>query len=222
MVQSCSIKNCKSIWNPENKISFHRFPAEKKEIAAKWMENIPKDLLPRPTKSTIICSKHFDSKCYEIGSFFRKKLLKDAVPTIFALNVNKENNDSQLIQIDDQKLLLHNNPSSVDALPLNEVSNIVIINESNPTMEKNQNFPELLKRNAMDLAVQVEDENFFQSPKAKKNERYCNSSGKSIFTSVAKNKTNNERKKDIATTFETKGQISSIYEVISEVFEKKW
>lgn len=61
------------------------------------MENIPKDLLPRPTKSTIICSKHFDSKCYEIGSFFRKKLLKDAVPTIFALNVNKENNDSQLV-----------------------------------------------------------------------------------------------------------------------------
>lgn len=40
------------------------------------------------------------------------------------------------------------------------------INESNPTMEKN--FPESLKRNAMVLAVQVEDENFLQPPKAKK------------------------------------------------------
>lgn len=42
------------------------------------------------------------------------------------------------------------------------------INESNPTMAKNQNFPELLKRNAMDLAVQVEDENFFHRLKQKK------------------------------------------------------
>jgi len=61
------------------------------------MENIPKDLLPHSTKSIIICCKHFDSKCYEIGSFFRRKLLKDAVPTIFSLNVNKENNDSQSV-----------------------------------------------------------------------------------------------------------------------------
>jgi len=40
------------------------------------------------------------------------------------------------------------------------------INESNPTVKKNQNFPESLKRNAMDLAVQ--DQNFLPSPNAKK------------------------------------------------------
>ncbi|XP_025159104.1 uncharacterized protein LOC112589542, partial [Harpegnathos saltator] len=72
------------------------------------------------TKSTFICSEHFEKECYTVGSFFRRTLKKNAVPTIFReTEESKENiNICQVIQTSRlHASQQHNNELSIEYCP---------------------------------------------------------------------------------------------------------
>ncbi|XP_044133055.1 uncharacterized protein LOC122925770 [Bufo gargarizans] len=91
---SCIIKGCTHTWkNKDKNIIMHVFPKDPR-IVRKWLEQAP-DHFPnvdewlekiletqKKNDNYRLCSKHFDYFSYEEGGL-RKKLRRDAVPTIF-------------------------------------------------------------------------------------------------------------------------------------------
>lgn len=72
-------------------LSFHKLPNENthKALRQSWIDAIGLVSLP---KAPHLCSKHFEEDCFDashklkaelVGSRFKRKLLPDAVPTIF-------------------------------------------------------------------------------------------------------------------------------------------
>ncbi|XP_044127705.1 uncharacterized protein LOC122921637 [Bufo gargarizans] len=96
---SCIIKGCTHTWkNKDKNIIMHVFPKDPR-IVRKWLEQAP-DHFPnvdewlekiletqKKNDNYRLCSKHFDYFSYEEGGL-RKKLRRDAVPTIFPPNIS--------------------------------------------------------------------------------------------------------------------------------------
>ncbi|XP_059470355.1 zinc finger protein 11-like isoform X2 [Neocloeon triangulifer] len=93
---TCVIFGCKN--RPEmvqqNKnlaLTFHRFPIMNPELMSLWMKSIGSDNLKSPNspiqKSSIVCSDHFETKCFKFAGM-RTRLLGDAVPTVFKNSPN--------------------------------------------------------------------------------------------------------------------------------------
>ena len=62
-------------------LSFHRFPLNKPDLLALWVRALRRNGF-KPTKSSLICSKHFREDDFHQGEK-RRKLKSNAVPTIF-------------------------------------------------------------------------------------------------------------------------------------------
>lgn len=83
MVSSCSALNCKTRWKSNTNVQFHKFPLGDKTLCEIWIERVGrKDW--RPTKTSVLCSKHFSADSYRSSpDLKRRRLLRWAVPTIF-------------------------------------------------------------------------------------------------------------------------------------------
>ena len=101
MVNKCSAFGCKSGYkdaNTDQTVQFHCFPLHSKELCDKWIAANPrKDFTP--SQHSTICSLHFKPSDYvddhedtnttrrkrkSSGTFVRRRLKPDAVPSIFA------------------------------------------------------------------------------------------------------------------------------------------
>ncbi|XP_067008851.2 THAP domain-containing protein 5 [Anabrus simplex] len=82
MPNTCSAINCKNRANSALDISFYRFPLRDKELTKKWVFNMKrKDWYP--TKSSCLCSVHFENK-FVYYTNDQRRLLNSAVPTLFS------------------------------------------------------------------------------------------------------------------------------------------
>ena len=71
----------------KNNVSFHCFPLEKKDLLQKWLHALAiPDFVP--TKSHLVCSEHFESRCFEqslcadlgLNLPVKRRLIENAVP----------------------------------------------------------------------------------------------------------------------------------------------
>ena len=91
---SCAAPNCsnRSERDGKRRITFHRLPFKRKDLAKKWLVKLghEKKFLPKP-KNIYVCSNHFTEECFEIdfkyqllaGNNVKRKLKPEAVPTVF-------------------------------------------------------------------------------------------------------------------------------------------
>ncbi|KAK7868402.1 hypothetical protein R5R35_005027 [Gryllus longicercus] len=81
MPHVCSAYNCSNRSDKTKDISYFRFPLENEKLTQQWVVNMKRDKW-YPTKSSFICSMHFEEKImYFVNE--RRRLLANAVPTIF-------------------------------------------------------------------------------------------------------------------------------------------
>ncbi|XP_014475257.1 PREDICTED: THAP domain-containing protein 1-like [Dinoponera quadriceps] len=147
MVKYCVLKNCKTVWNPLVDVGFHSFPRTNEDLLAKWIASIPRELLPRWTDNSNICSKHFEKNCYESGCIVRRQLKKDAVPTIFKCS-DEDDNLMSKINLGSLQQPGDSNQSVTSS------NNIVFHND----------IPDLRTIRKIDVAVQVESRYLPVSP----------------------------------------------------------
>ena len=87
MVHSCCIKNCRSEWKISEGVTFHNFPL-KVEFHEKFVAAIPPNLLPKVSKYSKICSKHFTTDSFQpvTSTSVRRILKRNAIPTLFSFH----------------------------------------------------------------------------------------------------------------------------------------
>ena len=64
----------------ETGVSFHVFPRDT-NLRLEWTRNVFRKNF-NPSSSMVLCSRHFDEKCFK-GNPERRRLLKGSIPTIF-------------------------------------------------------------------------------------------------------------------------------------------
>nr|XP_042912961.1 THAP domain-containing protein 1-like [Parasteatoda tepidariorum] len=78
----------------EKGISSHRFPLEDKVIMRAWVVALKRQHF-EPTVHSKLCSEHFTPDCFDYQNLWnspqtkRKKIKKDAVPSLFKFKPNK-------------------------------------------------------------------------------------------------------------------------------------
>nr|XP_014351279.1 PREDICTED: THAP domain-containing protein 2 isoform X2 [Latimeria chalumnae] len=80
MPKACAAYGCSAVYNKSIDISFHRFPLDP-ERRREWIWLVRRKNFV-PGKHTFLCSKHFESACFDLTGQTRR-LRADAVPTIF-------------------------------------------------------------------------------------------------------------------------------------------
>ncbi|KAM9171133.1 THAP domain-containing protein 2 [Pangshura tecta] len=80
MPTSCAAAGCAAVYNKSVNVSFHRFPLDPKR-RKEWIRLVKRNNFV-PGKHTFLCSKHFESSCFDLTGQTRR-LRMDAVPTIF-------------------------------------------------------------------------------------------------------------------------------------------
>uniref|UniRef100_A0A8C8S2T7 THAP-type domain-containing protein n=1 Tax=Pelusios castaneus TaxID=367368 RepID=A0A8C8S2T7_9SAUR len=80
MPTSCAAVGCAAVYNKSVDVSFHRFPLDPKR-RKEWIRLVKRNNFV-PGKHTFLCSKHFESSCFDLTGQTRR-LRMDAVPTIF-------------------------------------------------------------------------------------------------------------------------------------------
>ncbi|XP_065415061.1 THAP domain-containing protein 2 isoform X2 [Chrysemys picta bellii] len=80
MPTSCAAAGCAAVYNKSVNVSFHRFPLDPKR-RKEWIRLVKRNNFV-PGKHTFLCSKHFESSCFDLTGQTRR-LRVDAVPTIF-------------------------------------------------------------------------------------------------------------------------------------------
>ena len=90
MVKTCVAANCSNKKSPT--VSLFNFPKDPK-LHQKWIKNVQRTraVWKGPTPNSVLCSKHFESSCFEpcydlaakAGIKIRRKLKPGAIPTIF-------------------------------------------------------------------------------------------------------------------------------------------
>ncbi|KAH1021788.1 hypothetical protein HUJ04_011273 [Dendroctonus ponderosae] len=84
MVMGCVAYQCNNVHNKNSNIQFHGFPFKRPEILTMWINAIRREDWT-PSKSSKLCSVHFQDTDYQIRPGTSVKLLKcDAVPSIFS------------------------------------------------------------------------------------------------------------------------------------------
>lgn len=88
MVSSCVAYNCTTRSRKESGISFFGFPLSNPPLLKKWILAIRREGL-RPSRSTRICSKHFDPESFQCRPDASYPLLRqDAVPSVFDFSMH--------------------------------------------------------------------------------------------------------------------------------------
>uniref|UniRef100_A0A452HUC0 THAP-type domain-containing protein n=1 Tax=Gopherus agassizii TaxID=38772 RepID=A0A452HUC0_9SAUR len=85
MPTSCAAAGCAAVYNKSVNVSFHRFPLDPKR-RKEWIRLVKRNNFV-PGKHTFLCSKHFESSCFDLTGQTRR-LRMDAVPTIFDFPVH--------------------------------------------------------------------------------------------------------------------------------------
>uniref|UniRef100_A0A8D0G908 THAP domain containing 2 n=1 Tax=Sphenodon punctatus TaxID=8508 RepID=A0A8D0G908_SPHPU len=80
MPTSCSAAGCAAVYDKTINVSFHRFPLDPKR-RKEWIRLVKRKNF-MPGKHSFLCSKHFESSCFDLTGQTRR-LRTDAVPTIF-------------------------------------------------------------------------------------------------------------------------------------------
>ncbi|XP_074868956.1 THAP domain-containing protein 2 [Carettochelys insculpta] len=80
MPTSCAAAGCAAVYDKSVNVSFHRFPLDPKR-RKEWIRLVKRNNFV-PGKHTFLCSKHFESSCFDLTGQTRR-LRMDAVPTIF-------------------------------------------------------------------------------------------------------------------------------------------
>ena len=85
MVRYCAAFGCSTYDTPENRsqgITFHYFPTDK-EICEQWVKLLHRENFTPTHRVSVLCSKHFRTEDFIVGTGIRKKLKKGAIPSIF-------------------------------------------------------------------------------------------------------------------------------------------
>ncbi|GBN14036.1 THAP domain-containing protein 2 [Araneus ventricosus] len=130
MIKSCCAYECKEKFIKGGFVSFHRFP-KNQERRYIWEKNIRRENF-KATNSSLICSKHFTTDCFDTGKFGGTWLKSDAVPTIFKF--------PQHLQIKTSKRrILNRNNKDISPKPCKRLKYVVDFNEEvleSPTKAK--------------------------------------------------------------------------------------
>ena len=85
MVRYCAAFGCSTYDTPENRsqgITFHYFPTDK-EICEQWVKLLHRENFTPTHRVSVLCSKHFRTEDFIVGTGIRKKLKKGVIPSIF-------------------------------------------------------------------------------------------------------------------------------------------
>ncbi|XP_064607334.1 uncharacterized protein LOC135471860 [Liolophura sinensis] len=86
MPHHCCVPLCSSDTRLESckHLSFHSFPSDK-DLVKKWIVNMRRDIGKdfAINRHTCVCSLHFTEDCYPKHQGIRRRLVKDAIPTVF-------------------------------------------------------------------------------------------------------------------------------------------
>jgi hypothetical protein len=92
--KKCAFLNCQATTKDNKKIGFFTFPVKYPEICDEWVINCANEgltsLSVSALKSRIVCERHFEKSCFEFV-FPKKRLKKDAVPTVFTQDNSSAN-----------------------------------------------------------------------------------------------------------------------------------
>ncbi|XP_050500037.1 uncharacterized protein LOC114338710 isoform X7 [Diabrotica virgifera virgifera] len=98
MVESCSAVKCYNRRNKNEKMKFHRFPTDPNRRKL-WL-NAVRRVNFIPSKTTVICEKHFTSEDYELNVYGNRMLKKSAVPSVFEFHghIKKEHKQQGILK----------------------------------------------------------------------------------------------------------------------------
>ena len=154
MVYKCAASTCRSGYSGEKRdqnVIFHSFPLNNKQLLKRWLERLARKGYT-PTKHSKLCSLHFKSEDFvtdskdqkerrkrkrETTSLMRKRLKKDACPSIFKGMPSSFTRNCALIRLE---------PSSPSSRFENKAPRLLDQNEIFFNADKVENFSDLIEK----------------------------------------------------------------------------